>query len=180
MATWSWKRYPLCAAGAGPPFLGRSPFEVCWSLACIRSLRGGPWRVRAPSFPCVGHSCGIPDRFALAGIDYLVSFVLDAVLSNILAICCLTLVFILSTRAFSVAAIISLEIVHPRLYTANLSEASIVQGEGLTHTCWLVQRKHWLLNIFCSLPAIFKDGPWIMFAMISLLWLTDWLLLNAK
>lgn len=62
-------------------------------------------------------------------------------------------------RAISVAVIISLEIVsHPRFYIATLSEAGIVQGEGLAHTCGLVQRKHWLLNIFCSLPAVFKDG----------------------
>lgn len=83
-----------------PPFLGRTPFEVCWSPACIRSLRQDPWRVCAPFFPCVGHSCGIPDCFALTGIDYLVSFVLNAFLSNILAICCLTPVFILCTGPF--------------------------------------------------------------------------------
>lgn len=82
------------------PFLGRTPFEVCWSLACIRSLRLGPWRVCAPFFPRVGHNCGIPVCFALTGIDYLVSFEPNAFLSNILAICCLTLVFMLCTGPF--------------------------------------------------------------------------------
>lgn len=66
----------------------------------MRRLRHGPWRVGTPFFPRVGHSCGIPDCFALTGIDYLVSFELDVFLSNILDMCCLTPVFTQCTGPF--------------------------------------------------------------------------------
>lgn len=99
MATWPQNWYPLCAE-ASPLSLGRTPFEVCWSLACTRSPRQGPWRVRAPVFPWVGQSHSIPVCFALPGIDYLVSFELDAFLSNVLDLCCVTPVFTVCTGPF--------------------------------------------------------------------------------